>query len=98
MPEPSRWPTRAWWRDYGLALGLILLAATAVHGHRVYRNFHRNHWEDWRFWRHSRTYIHDPLDCFTQPGVWPGLYRPLSTHCYYLLARPVFGNRVEGYH
>lgn len=86
------------WRDYGLALGLILAAGAAAHGHGVYANFHRHHWEDWRFFRHSRTQIETPLDCFTRPQPWPGLYRPLSTSCYYFLARPIFGNRVEGYH
>jgi hypothetical protein len=86
------------WRDYTLALCLILAAGAVAHGHGVYVNFHRHHWEDWRFFRHTRVQIETPLDCFTQPEPWPGLYRPLSTNGYYLLARPVFGTRVEGYH
>jgi len=77
---------------------LILAVAGAVHGSAVRRNFSRHHWEDWRFFRHDRALIHSPLDCFTRPSAWPGLYRPLSTNCYYLVGRWLFGNRIEPYH
>jgi hypothetical protein len=86
------------WRDYGLALVLIVAAGAAVHGQRVQANLHRHHWEDWRFFRHARTQVTTPLECFTRPGAWPGLYRPLSTNAYYLGGRWLFGNRVEPYH
>ena len=62
------------------------------------RNLPRYHWEDWRFFRHTKEQVHSPLDCFTQPSAWPGLYRPLSTNCYYLVGRALWGNRVAPYH
>lgn len=93
--EPAR--TRPW-RDYALALGLILATAALVHGPRFARNMHRHHWEDWRFFRHARQHLESPLDCFTHEGPWPGLYRPVSTNLYYLCGRWAFGNDIEGYH
>jgi hypothetical protein len=75
-----------------------VVAGTAVHGTRVRNNFAYHHWEDWRFFRHNKANVHSPLDCFTRPSAWPGLYRPLSTSCYYLAGRSLFANRVEAYH
>jgi len=86
------------WRDYALALALVLAAVALVHGARIQSNFHRHHWEDWRFMRNARLEILNPLQCFTRPGPWPGLYRPLSANCYYLFGRVAFGNRVEVLH
>jgi hypothetical protein len=84
--------------QYSLCLAAVLVATSAVHGPRFLRNLHRHHWEDWRFFRQNRQEIHSIPDCFTRPSVWPGLYRPLSTNCYYLLGRAVAGSRVEVYH
>jgi hypothetical protein len=72
--------------------------ASLAHGSAVARNLPRYHWEDWRFFRHTREHVHSPVDCFTQPSAWPGLYRPLSTNCYYLAGRALWGNRVAPYH
>jgi hypothetical protein len=81
-----------------LALGVVLVAAGSTHGRAVLRNLPRHHWEDWRFFRHTRAEIHGVTDCFTRPSAWPGLYRPLSTNCYYLAGQALWGNRVEPYH
>jgi hypothetical protein len=76
----------------------VVAAAAAAHGPRVVHNLPRHHWEDLRFFRHSRTQIHSLADCFVRPSAWPGLYRPLSTNVYYFLGRKVFGNDVTPYH
>lgn len=81
-----------------LALPVVLVAAGLVHGRAVLNNLPRHHWEDWRFFRHNRTHVHSPVDCFTKAPVWPGLYRPLTTNCYYLAGRVLWRNRVEAYH
>ena len=64
----------------------------------IVRNLPHHHWEDWHFFRHTHSQIQTPLDCFTKASVWPGLYRPLSTNCYYLFGRVAFHNRIEAYH
>jgi hypothetical protein len=69
-----------------------------THGRFVARNLPRHHWEDWRFFRHTHAEVHSVADCFTRPSAWPGLYRPLSTNCYYLAGRAWWGNRIEVYH
>ncbi|HET9316203.1 MAG TPA: hypothetical protein VFQ51_11485 [Vicinamibacteria bacterium] len=86
------------WRDYALALALVLATSALVHGPRFAGNMHRHHWEDWRFFRHARQHLNSPLDCFTHEGPWPGLYRPISTNLYYLCARWAFGTNIEAYH
>jgi hypothetical protein len=80
------------------ALLVVLAVMAAAHGRRIVQNLPRHHWEDWRFFRHSKANIDSLADCFTRPSAWPGLYRPLSTNAYYLAGRKLFGNRVEGYH
>jgi hypothetical protein len=76
----------------------VLAAAWVTHGGAFARNLHRHHWEDFRFFRHTRAQVHSVADCFTRPSAWPGLYRPLSTNCYYLAGQALWGNRVEPYH
>src|SRR6185503_12221849 len=56
------------------------------------------HWEDYRFFRHNRECVASLADCLTCPPAWPGLYRPLSTTCYYYAGRELFDNRLEAYH
>lgn len=77
---------------------MVAAASAAAHGPATARNLPRHHWEDWRFFRHARTQLDSVADCFTRPSAWPGLYRPLSTNCYYYLGRRLFGNRVRPYH
>lgn len=79
-------------------MAVAAAAGSLAHGPEVVRNLPRYHWEDWRFFRHAKEHVHSPLDCFTQPSAWPGLYRPLSTNCYYLAGRALWGNRVAPYH
>jgi hypothetical protein len=79
-------------------VALVLAAAAAAHGARVVHNLPHHHWEDLRFFRHSRTQIHSLGDCFLQPSAWPGLYRPLSTNVYYFVGRKLFDNRIEPFH
>ena len=80
------------------ALAVVGAATAAVHGAAVADNFHRHHWEDRRFIRHTHAHVHGVVDCFTHAGVWPGLYRPLTTNCYYLAGSVGWRNRVEVYH
>jgi hypothetical protein len=90
--------SRARGSRYLVALALVLAFGASVHAHRFVHNFRHHHWEDWRFFRHDHEFIHTLADCFTQPGAWPGLYRPLSTNLYYFWGRWAFGHRVEAYH
>jgi hypothetical protein len=76
----------------------VFIAAWVTHGSAVARNLHRHHWEDFRFFRHTRAQVHSVADCFTRPSAWPGLYRPLSTNCYYLAGGALWENRVAPYH
>src|SRR6185295_7335497 len=74
-------------------------AATAlVHGAAIASNFHRRHWEDRRFFHHTQAEVHGLGDCFTRAGAWPGLYRPLTTNCYYLAGSVLWRDRIEAYH
>lgn len=82
-----------------LLIGLLLsLLITVVHGERIQQNWSQYHWEDQLFFDHDRTFIHQLDHCFTRPALWPGLYRPLTTNCYYLLGGWLFDHRIEIYH
>lgn len=88
-------------RAAGWLLGALAVTAAAtalVHGAAVAANFHRRHWEDRRFFRHTQAEVHGIGDCFTRAGAWPGLYRPLTTNCYYLAGSVLWRDRVEAYH
>jgi hypothetical protein len=86
---------------HALALLVILGLVLAVHGPAVVANFGRLHWEDELFFAHQAEQIHTWRDCLTRP-LWPGLYRPLTTTCYYYavgaLAGPEPGPRVQVHH
>ena len=69
-----------------------------VHGERFTRRLSQPHWEDFRFFRHTRAHVQTLGECLTSPPAWPGLYRPLSTSCYYYAGRRLFNNRIEAYH
>jgi hypothetical protein len=77
---------------------IVLTAMAAAQGTAARESFHRRHWEDRRFFVHNRANITTVRDCFTRPAAWPGLYRPLTTNCYYLAGRTLWQNRIEAYH
>ncbi len=97
-------PTRRapWNPPVWLAVLLVAAAFAAAHGPREVGNLPKRHWEDGRHFRHNRDQVHSLADCFTTPSAWPGgneaTYRPLSTNCYYLAGRVLFGNRLAVYH
>jgi protein O-mannosyl-transferase len=92
----ARGPSRR--RDVGVGVAIVLAAVAVAQGPAFLESFHRRHWEDRRFFVHSQTHISTIGECFTRPSTWPGLYRPLTTNCYYLLGRRLWRNRIEVYH
>lgn len=76
----------------------IVVAFTAAHGVRFFANLTQTHWEDELFFNHSVQNVHSVMDCFLAEPLWPGLYRPLTTNCYYYFGRHAFDNRIEIYH
>jgi len=96
----GRWLGRwlASWRRPLAAGVLILLAGGVFHGWTVVENFSRQHWEDQLFYRHVADHVTTAGECLTAPSMWSGLYRPLTTNCYYHLGEALFGHRIEVYH
>lgn len=88
------------WRAFSsvVALILIVIAFAASHGVLFRQNISQTHWEDTLFFEHTVTHVQTMPDCFTRESVWPGLYRPLSTNCYYYLGHILFNNQIEFYH
>jgi len=78
-----------------VALAVILAGTVAVQGPTIRKTFHQRFWEDGLFIEVARQYIHSFVNCFTAPSLHAGLYRPLSTHCYYYLTQNVLGLDVE---
>lgn len=80
---------------------LIAMAVVAVHLPAVRQNYHNLHWEDELFFAHEQAEILWWGDCFLKP-FWPGLYRPLTTNCYYYLVGSIVGPdplvRVQVHH
>ncbi len=85
-------------RDVVVGAAVVLAAMALAQGPAARGSFHRRHWEDRRFFVHNRANISTVRDCFTRSAAWPGLYRPLTTNCYYLLGRTLWENRIEAYH
>jgi hypothetical protein len=66
----------------------VVAAAVAIAQGSAYReSLHERHWEDCRFFVHNRATVSTIKKYFTRPSVWPNLYRPLTTNCYYLIGR-----------
>lgn len=80
---------------------LIVTAVVAVHLPAIRQNFQELHWEDELFFAHEQAKILWWGDCFGNP-LWPGLYRPLTTNCYYHLVGNIVGPdpyaRVQVHH
>jgi Dolichyl-phosphate-mannose-protein mannosyltransferase len=83
---------------YLLVATLCSAALAAAHGSRIVANWHVPQWEDGIFFWYNQTHIHSLWDCFAKQGLWPGLYRPLTTNLYFYLGRTLLGNRIEAYH
>lgn len=77
---------------------IVTLAIIFSHGPVIRQNFSQHHWEDELFFEHSQAHIDSIADCFTAPPLWPGLYRPLTTNCYYYAVDKLLDNRIELYH
>lgn len=77
---------------------IITLAIIFSHGTVIRQNFSQEHWEDQLFFEHSQEHIDSMAACFTGPPLWPGLYRPLTTNCYYYAVDRLLENRIELYH
>jgi hypothetical protein len=65
-----------------------------VHGDTFLKSLHTRHPETNMFIKYNQERIHSLLECFTVPPLYPGLYRPLTTSCYYHLGLKFFGNRI----
>lgn len=83
--------------DHGVALVVIAAALALAHGVRITTNWGQPHWEDQLFFQHEQTYIQHIGDCFRHP-LWPGLYRPLSSTCYYYLVGQLTDQRIQAHH
>jgi len=99
-PRPDEAGAGGGSRSRALVVGALLVLATmgAAQGPAFLEALHRRHWEDRRFFVHNQRNIATVGQCFTRPSTWPGLYRPLTTNCYYLLGRTLWSNRIEVYH
>lgn len=76
---------------------VIALSIMMGHGARIASNFSQVHWEDALFQQHVQERVHSFADCFTE-HLWPGLYRPLTTSCYYWVMGRLTGGAIEFYH
>ena len=85
-------------RDMGLGAVVVLGAVAVAQGPAFLEGLHHRHWEDRRFFVQNQRNISTIGECFTRPSAWPGLYRPLTTNCYYFLGRNLWKNRIEVYH
>jgi hypothetical protein len=92
---PAPWRRRA--AAHALALGVIAASVALFHGGTISRALEIRHAETPMFLQHNRDFVHSLRDCFTAPLVYPGLYRPLSTSCYFYAGRKLFGSRIAPY-
>lgn len=77
---------------------VLFVVIAIVHYDRIQQNWSTVHWEDPLFFEHNRQTIHTLADCLTRPALWPGLYRPLTTNCYYYVGGRLFAHQIEIYH
>jgi len=91
-------PAQIGWHHILIALLIITASMLLSHSSNIINNFSQFQWEDRLFFCHNQTTIHLLWDCFTKPSLWPGLYRPLTTNCYYFFGRLLFENTIEVYH
>jgi drug/metabolite transporter superfamily protein YnfA len=82
------------WTAHVVAIVAILACAAIVHGSRFVRHIDSVHPETTAFVLYNSENIHSLKDCFTKGPMYAGLYRPLSTACYYYIGRTLFGGRI----
>lgn len=85
-------------RDLAVGAFVVLVALAVAQGSVFVENLHRRQWEDRRFFVHNHKNISTIGECFTRPSAWAGLYRPLTTNCYYFFGRHLWKDRIEVYH
>ena len=78
----------------------LAIAATValIHGPWIAGTWSTMTWEDPMWFEYVAREIRTPVDCFTAPPLWPGLYRPLTTGCYYAAGVVLFGQQIEPFH
>ncbi len=81
-----------------LAIFVVTAAFSVTHGTLVVDGWHAHDSEDKDFFDYDARNVHTWSDCFTKRGLWPGLYRPLSTNLYFHAGNAVFGPSLECYH
>jgi hypothetical protein len=87
---------RRW--EAGVGAVIVLAALAVAQGPTFLEYLHRRHWEDRRFFVYAHRSVSTVGECFTRPSAWPGLYRPLTTNCYYVLGSRIWNDRIEVYH
>lgn len=80
-----------------IALAAIVLCVAVFHGRTIVRSFGVVHSETKTFLKHNRAYVHSFAQGFTAAPLYAGLYRPLTTSCYYYLGRTFFGEGTAQY-
>jgi hypothetical protein len=76
------------------AVFVIVVCVAIIHGSTISNARKVEHPETAMFRQHNERYVRTFADCFTAPPVYPGLYRPLSTTCYFYVGRKLFGHRI----
>ncbi len=85
-------------QHYLIATLAIAAMIALVHGQWIAATWSTTTWEDPMWFDYIASEIRTPVDCFTAPPLWPGLYRPLTTGCYYAAGVALFGQRIEPFH
>jgi hypothetical protein len=85
------------WVEVVVAAVVVTGCLAATHARRLPDTFHERYYEERAFEQHNRRFVHSPLDCFTAPSYYPGLYRPLTTSLYYYLGHLLWRDRPEAY-
>jgi hypothetical protein len=81
-----------------LASVTLVLSIWFAHGSTIAEKFSEPHWEDTIFFQHNEVEVESIAQCLKPNTLLPGLYRPLSTTCYFFLGRQLIQNSPEGYH
>jgi hypothetical protein len=93
IPLPLEHP-RTRWLAHAIAIAAIVACAALDHGAGLVAHADSVHPETTAFMKFNGQNIHSLQDCFTKAPMYGGLYRPLSTSCYYYAGRVLFGGRI----